>query len=128
MATKAKFQVGERVQVKFNNFDYAGTIIAYLGGSLKEYVISFEKSFYLYANNRVNTNTALGKLVFPEYCIKKLTKTVTFVYEKSPYDIARRTVEVQEENSEYLCGLDVDDGYTFKKFLKAKIVGPIKAA
>lgn len=122
---KTKFQVGENVRVKFNKFDYEGTIVSYLG-NYEEYVVSFNNLFYIDTNRYSDNNLTLSKLVFPEYCIQKLGKTVTFIYEKSRYDVTRRTVEVQEENSEYICGLDVDDGYAFKKFLKGKIVGPVK--
>lgn len=121
------FKVGEKVRVKFNRFNYEGRVLSYLGGCGRDYVVSFDVNFYIDSCKFSDNNLALSKLVFPEYCLNRVeNKRVTFIYEKSNYDVARRSVEVQEESPDYICGLDVDDGYAFKKFLKTKIVGPIK--
>lgn len=69
------------------------------------------------------------KLYSDDILPPKILKTVQFVYDKNSSDyspkseIKWRVVQVINEDSTYLEGLDVDDNYTFKRFLKSKIVG-----
>ena len=69
------------------------------------------------------------KLYSDDILPPKILKTVQFVYDKNSSDyspkseIKWRVVQVTNEDSTYLEGLDVDDNYTFKRFLKSKIVG-----
>jgi hypothetical protein len=69
------------------------------------------------------------KLYSDDILPPKILKTVQFVYDKNSSDysfkseIKWRVVQVTNEDSTYLEGLDVDDNLTFKRFLKSKIVG-----
>jgi hypothetical protein len=120
-----KYNIGDVVYVKYNSFKITGTVYArFIDRGLLTYTILTNRAYPVTDNGRVMFNTEF--VTFQEDWLSQNRK-VTFVYEKSRYDITRRRIEVQEETSGYICGLDLDDGYTFKKFLKGKIVGPIEA-
>ena len=124
-----QYQVGQRVIVNHPLFRNSGEIVAryFSPDNLNLcYVIRFNKGFL------VGDGCPIRDIPFSESFLREEgegedERTVTFFYEKSPYDAPkRRLIKVAEENFDYIAGIDLDDEDSYKKFLKNKIVGEIK--
>ena len=133
MTTTRTFKIGDKVKIDFNDYHTKGVIKAgpISIGYNDNYVVETEDYVFIANRNDKHVYSCISniQLWMAEHikpAVKDYTELATFEYTKiGSRRVARYTLGVVEDNSEYIEGIDLNDGEQYKRFLKSRIKGKI---